>query len=127
MENLRELFESIKCIEEKNNSITINLVFKDLDEDVNTYTEDDTIYYNIKSIDNMIINDDFDNDLNVYSLIRDFYHEIKHVIERNNANNGIVSDSTMFYIVTNLIDEYYDSSDYKRNYYYIHSKLSILS
>ena len=77
MENLRELFESIKCIEEKNNNITINLVFKDLDEDVNTYTEDDTIYYNIKSIDNMIINDDFDNDLNVYSLIRDFYHEIK--------------------------------------------------
>ena len=118
IKDLKQLFRDISIKESKNNNIEVNFIVKELDENVNSFTEDNIIFFNKKSIDNMIINDDIENRLNIYNLIKSFYHEIKHIIQIRDTNDGIISNSTMFYITCNLINEYYDSNDYRRNYCY---------
>ncbi len=123
MERIENIFKQIILEEEKNNNIELKLVIKEFLELANSYTEDNTIYINKNAIDNVVYNDDIDNKYNYYNLIKNLYHEIRHLIQEHEADTGIINNSSFFYITTNLIDEYYDKDDYKRNYKYVEIEL----
>lgn len=111
---VKELLEEII----KSENQTIKLIIKEFNDPFNSYTENNNIY--IK--ESLLKNIDFSNNLstkgNIYWLIKNIYHELAHINQENQVNQGILSDASMFYITTNIINDYLDSEDYVRNYKY---------
>lgn len=111
---VKELLEEI--IKEEN--INVKLIIKEFEDPFNSYTENNNIYIKESLLENIDFGDDLSKKGNIYWLIKNIYHELSHINQEYQANQGILSDASMFYITTNLINDYLDSEDYVKNYKY---------
>lgn len=114
-DSVNAFFNKIIETEKKDNSIGFSFMIEELSIPMNCYAEKDEIHFKKSSLDNIQFTYDY-NGNNIHILIKNLYHEIRHVIQKNKADNGILEDSAFFYITCNLINDYYDIEEYKRNY-----------
>lgn len=92
--------------------LDIDLVFEDFDEPFNSYTLENRIVIKKSLINNVDYSDDINKKNNFYFLLKNLYHEIEHIRQKND----ILSDSKIFYEITNYVNQYVDDKYYSNNY-----------
>lgn len=116
--NVDILFQKIIEYESSKQNLNIKLIIKDFDEPFNSYAEDNSIYIKKSIIKKVDFSNKINKDNNIYYLIKNLYHELEHIKQQNKLELNIIEDGSMFYLITNLINEYYDKNYYLNNYNY---------
>ncbi len=116
--NLLNLFTSIIKEEKNNYQLDIGLKIEEFDMPINSYTDNNIIYFNENILNNISISTDINQKNNIFILIKNLYHEIRHIKQKKDAKSFVLNNESLFYIITTIINDYYDETDYMRNYKY---------
>lgn len=135
-ERFVDLLKKIIEVECKNSHLIIKLELREFLEPFHSYTENSIIYIKPSLLEKVDFSNRFNQEFNFLLLIKNIYHEIAHIYQQNDYKKQILSDRSMLYMVTHLIDDWLDPDDYIRNYYcqeleidanlYAYSKMKLL-